>query len=128
MGHMTGAAATSTLSSLRRGAGGSAAGGSIAYNIPAPAGTVNGVSVALYNNGYDSGGNLGKALANATTAMVTKDFPTAGTNTTGGYYVGYMSTSDASSAATSTLTNPTPAIRLTLNGVGYTVANVLSGK
>ncbi len=101
-----------------------AAGGSIAFNIPAPAGTVNGISVALYNNGYNSGGNLGKALANATTAMVTKDFPTTGTDTTGGYYVGYMSTGDASTAA-----GLSPAaIRLTFNGVPYTVANVLTGK
>jgi hypothetical protein len=37
--------------------------------LPFPAGTINGISVAAYNNGYNSGGNMSKAIGAPATAF-----------------------------------------------------------
>jgi len=57
--------------------------------IPFPSGTINGVSVALYNNGYNSGGNMSKAIGCAATAF--------GGTTGVAAVIGYASAADCDS-------------------------------
>jgi hypothetical protein len=100
------------------------AGGSVAKNVPWPAGTVNTVAVPTFNGGYASGGRLALAMGNTTDTMQNVDAngqPLPGAAATGGFYIAGMSTGDATTAITN------GAKELTYNGVAYSAANVVQG-
>jgi len=78
------------------------AGGTIGANVIWPADTVNGISIIPGNSGYSSGGQLAAAMGNHTAT-------TSGMS--GGFYVTYLSTGDATTAANG------GAHRLSYNGV-----------
>ena len=93
----------------------SAAGATVAINQPWPLSTVNTISVPVFNGGYNSGGKLAGAMGAATDNMANKDNlgnALSGDAATGGWYITYLSTSDAANTAI-----PAGAAPLAYNGV-----------
>lgn len=79
-----------------------------------PAETVNGISIASPNGGYNSGGKLAGALGSNTDGMAVKQ---GSFTSTGGVLISYLSTGDAATAINTALGNPYAAHELSFNGV-----------
>jgi hypothetical protein len=78
-----------------------------------PASTVDGVPVGLGNGGYNSGGNVGKAMTSATSAAI-------------GDLVTYVGASDAGNSM-APANSVTPPHSLTYNGVAPSATNIKNG-
>lgn len=81
-----------------------------------PVETINGIEIAFGNSGYSSGGTLADLLRfNSLTNL-------------GGYYVGYLGTSDATRALSSGTAGAGNAVSLSWNGVDYSPEAVQEGR
>ncbi len=101
-------------------------GGVVGSHVPWPAETVNGIYSPLGSGGHTSGANLAEYLTATLSLDAAKGkygegqflFPTA----TAGYYVGYVTPSDASTRVT-----PFGGVAIKFNGVDLTTTNVRNG-
>ena len=98
------------------------ANGAVAKNIVWPASTINTIPVAPFNGGYSSGGNLALAMGNDTTSMTTYQANGTTVFATGGFFISYMSTGDATTAINN------GAKELQYNGVPFSNDNLFNGK
>jgi hypothetical protein len=81
-------------------------GSTVNFNVIWPTDVVNGINIITGNSGYSSGGQLAAAMGNHTATT-----PSMNPYQNGGFYVTYLSTGDATTAATA------GAHRLAYNGV-----------
>jgi hypothetical protein len=88
-------------------------GNNVTAHQPWPQIVVNGITFAIGNGGYASGGTLATTMQKNTSAL-------------GGYYVTYLSTGDAATAIAGA--SGSPAVELKYNGTTYSAAALAEGQ